>query len=48
VLVRSMRSSRSVLSIDGDFLPLAVEVAVAGNLTVCVCRFEDAVDGVVF
>jgi hypothetical protein len=38
----------AVEGIDGDLLALAVEVAVLGNLTVCVCGFEDAVYSVVF
>jgi hypothetical protein len=37
----------AVEGIDDDLLVLAVEVAVAGNLTVCVCGFEDAIYGVV-
>jgi hypothetical protein len=37
----------AVEGIGGDLLVLAVEVAVAGGLTVCVCGFEDAVYGVV-
>jgi hypothetical protein len=37
----------AVEGIDGDLLALAVEVAVAGGLTVCVFGCEDAIDGVV-
>jgi hypothetical protein len=33
--------------IDDDLLVLAVEVAVLGNLTVCVCGFENPVYGIV-
>jgi hypothetical protein len=38
----------AVEGIGDDLLSLAVEVAVAGGLTVGVCGFEDAIDGVVY